>query len=278
MSYAAYGVQVVHPCRGLTCFNIFAMSWLCRSTLSLGGWHHFFTHKIICVNIIIKWNTKTVSFAILCMSLAFIFIYSRCKYGAWSKRIRPHFFLWNREAFGAGSGALVTLDLRSHAWIFAFRWECSVAGSQKNLCTCVACVALTMTKKGEHRICIKCCQKLGQLCSETYDMIQKAFGNEAVGLHKLWSGLGGSKRDRRLSRAISVQGGPAKTGTNWWLTKCGLTCSITGKQQSESSLMSWGFHLVQYSPFWQKIWAWNTSQHNLSQNCWQSSRKRLALQ
>jgi hypothetical protein len=42
-------------------------------------------------------------------------------------------------------------------------------------------VALTMTKKVEQHICIKFCQKLGHSCSETYDMIQKAFGNDTMG-------------------------------------------------------------------------------------------------
>jgi len=41
--------------------------------------------------------------------------------------------------------------------------------------------ALTMTKKVEQHICIKFCQKHGHSCSVTYNTIQKAFGNEAVG-------------------------------------------------------------------------------------------------
>jgi hypothetical protein len=42
------------------------------------------------------------------------------------------------------------------------------------------CVTLT-SKKVEQRICIKFFQKLGHSFSETYDLIQKAFGNEAMG-------------------------------------------------------------------------------------------------
>jgi len=38
-----------------------------------------------------------------------------------------------------------------------------------------------MTKKVEQCICIKFCHKRGHSCSETYDMVQKAFGNEAMG-------------------------------------------------------------------------------------------------
>jgi hypothetical protein len=38
-----------------------------------------------------------------------------------------------------------------------------------------------MTETAEQSICIKYCQKLGHSCSETYNMIQKAFGNKAMG-------------------------------------------------------------------------------------------------
>lgn len=52
----------------------------------------------------------------------------------------------------------------------------------QNLFLCMlVCVTLTMTEKIEQRICIKFCQKPGHSCSETYDMIHKAFGNEALG-------------------------------------------------------------------------------------------------
>jgi hypothetical protein len=37
-----------------------------------------------------------------------------------------------------------------------------------------------MTEKVEQRNCIKFYQKLGHSCSETYDMIQKAFRNETM--------------------------------------------------------------------------------------------------
>jgi hypothetical protein len=52
----------------------------------------------------------------------------------------------------------------------------------QNLLLCVLyLVTLTMTEKAERRNCIKFCQKLQHSRSETYDMIQKACGNEAMG-------------------------------------------------------------------------------------------------
>jgi hypothetical protein len=52
-----------------------------------------------------------------------------------------------------------------------------------------------MAETAEQSTCIKYCQKLEQSCSETYDMIQKVFGNRQRTVRKLRSDLNGSKRD-----------------------------------------------------------------------------------
>jgi hypothetical protein len=41
--------------------------------------------------------------------------------------------------------------------------------------------ALMMTQKVEQHMRIQFCQKLGHSCSGTHDMIQKTFGNQALG-------------------------------------------------------------------------------------------------
>lgn len=98
---------------------------------------------------------------------------------AWSNSIWSYFFLFNKKALGARSGKRVTLDLCAHACITASRSNCSAAGTQpKPVVVHVMCVALMMTEKVEQSICIKFCQKLGHSHSETYNMMQKAFGNE----------------------------------------------------------------------------------------------------
>jgi len=66
-------------------------------------------------------------------------------------------------------------------------------------------VTVTMT---EQRIRTKFCQKLGHSCLETYNMIQKAFGNKTMGCTHVKDGLGSSKRDRHQSRVMNGQGGP----------------------------------------------------------------------
>ena len=70
-------------------------------------------------------------------------------------------------------------------------------------------VTLMMTEKVEQRIRTKFCQKLGHSCSDTNDMIQKAFGNKAMGCTHVKDGLGSSRKDRHQSRVMNGQGGPA---------------------------------------------------------------------
>jgi hypothetical protein len=62
------------------------------------------------------------------------------------------------------------------------------AGNQsKPVVVCVVHVTLMMT---EQHIRTKFCQKLGHSCSETYNMIQKAFGNKTMGCTHVKDGLG----------------------------------------------------------------------------------------
>jgi hypothetical protein len=44
----------------------------------------------------------------------------------------------------------------------------------------VVVVALRITEKTERRVCIKLCQNVGKTCTETYDMIKMAFGEDSV--------------------------------------------------------------------------------------------------
>jgi len=71
-----------------------------------------------------------------------------------------------------------------------------------------------MTTSVEQHICIKFCQKLGHWCSETYDMIQQAFGNDTMGHTQVESGLGGSKRDGCQSRVTKIHGDPPQQEPN----------------------------------------------------------------
>jgi AraC-like DNA-binding protein len=66
-----------------------------------------------------------------------------------------------------------------------------------------------MTEKVEQCICIKFRQKLGPSCSETYDLIQRAFGNEAMGHMKVKEWFRWFKEGRTSAESDEHSGRPA---------------------------------------------------------------------
>jgi len=71
--------------------------------------------------------------------------------------------------------------MHMHELLPSVRISQLLAISQNRFLCMLVCVALTMTEKTEQCICIKFCQKHGHSCTETYNMIHKAFGNESLG-------------------------------------------------------------------------------------------------
>jgi len=108
----------------------------------------------------------------------------------------------------------MTLDLQAHALIIASGSDCSVAGHQpKFVAAHIVDIALTMTKKVEQHICIKFCQKLGHSCSETYNMIQKAFGNDTMGRTQVKEWFRWFKEGWMLVESDGSSWIPSTTGT-----------------------------------------------------------------
>jgi hypothetical protein len=120
-------------------------------------------------------------------------------------------------------------------------------------------VALKMTDKVEQHICMKFFQKLGYLCSETCDMIQKAFGNEAVELNH---GLCGEKlATYRLGSGNASCGvvavfvvGMLYTLAGFIAGVCLISCLGLSKSFNTSispcwclsNLVSWAVQIIQY--------------------------------
>jgi len=58
--------------------------------------------------------------------------------------------------------------------------QLAVVGRRSN--TCVYVIAIfTMGDSTEQRICIKFCFKIGKTATETYQLLQQAFSEDAVG-------------------------------------------------------------------------------------------------
>ena len=140
------------------------------------------------------------------------------------------FFLVNKKALGVGNGGPMTLDLHVHAWILASCLDCSIAGNYpKLLVVRVGCVTSIMTQKFEQRIFVKFCHKLGHSSSETYDMIQKAFGNEAMGYTQVKEWFCSSKEGQTSVQSDEFSGRSSIKWNQMMIEKCILPCWITGE-------------------------------------------------
>ena len=58
--------------------------------------------------------------------------------------------------------------------------QLAVVGRGSN--TCIYVIAIfTMCESKEHRICIKFCFEIGKPATETYQLLQQAYGEDAMG-------------------------------------------------------------------------------------------------
>jgi len=58
--------------------------------------------------------------------------------------------------------------------------QLAVVGCGSNTCVYVKAI-FTMCESTEQRICIKFCVKIGKTATETYQLLQQAFGEDAMG-------------------------------------------------------------------------------------------------
>jgi hypothetical protein len=69
----------------------------------------------------------------------------------------------------------------------------------------------------EQRICVKSCFKLVKTASETHEMLRTAFGDNAIGEHKLLRGSLYSNVGKLRSKILSVQVVPRQAAqTKTW--------------------------------------------------------------
>ena len=58
--------------------------------------------------------------------------------------------------------------------------QLAVVGRGNNMCVYVITI-FTMCESTEQRICIKFCFKIGKTATETYQLLQQAYGEDAMG-------------------------------------------------------------------------------------------------
>ena len=71
--------------------------------------------------------------------------------------------------------------------------QLAVVGRRSNTCVCVVAI-FTMCESTEQRICIKFCFKIGKTATETYQLLQQAYGEDAMGRTQVFDGSVDLKR------------------------------------------------------------------------------------
>jgi len=80
--------------------------------------------------------------------------------------------------------------------------QLAVVGRGNNMCVYVITI-FTMCESTEQRICIKFCFKIGKTATETYQLLQQAYGEDAMGRTQVFDWVSRFKEGR-----IFVQSNP----------------------------------------------------------------------
>jgi len=82
--------------------------------------------------------------------------------------------------------------------------QLAVVGRGSN--TCVYVIAIfTMCESTEQRICLQFCFKIGKTAKETYQLLQQANGEDAVGLTQVFDWFRLFKEGRKKGRQMRNQ-------------------------------------------------------------------------
>ena len=96
-----------------------------------------------------------------------------------------------------------------------------------NTCVYVK-VIFTMCESTEQRICIKFCFKIGKTATETYQLLQQAFGEDAMGRTQCFTGSVDLKRVEPPLKATPARDDRQHRETRKWLLKLEQSFAITG--------------------------------------------------
>jgi len=90
--------------------------------------------------------------------------------------------------------------------------QLAVVGRRSNACVYVT-VIFTICESTEQRICIKFCFKIGKTATETYQLLQQAYGEDAIGHTQVFDRFHRFK-DGRTSIKSDPRSGQASTSRN----------------------------------------------------------------
>jgi len=105
--------------------------------------------------------------------------------------------------------------------------QLAVVGRGSNTCVYVI-ASFTKCESNEQRICIKFCFKIGKTATETYQLLQQAYGEDAMGLTQVFDWFRRFKEGRTPFESNSRSGRPSKSRNDEMIAKVRTNFAITG--------------------------------------------------
>ena len=105
--------------------------------------------------------------------------------------------------------------------------QLAVVGRGNN--TCVYVIAIfTMFESSKQRICIKFCFKIRKTATETYQLLQQAYSEDAMGRTQVFDWFGRFKEGRTSVESDPRSGRPSTSRNEEMITKVRKSFAITG--------------------------------------------------
>ena len=84
--------------------------------------------------------------------------------------------------------------------------------------------AFNMSEKIDHRICIRFCQKVSETCKDTFEKLQRRYGEDCVSHTQVYEGFKHYKNERESVESDEQSGRPltSKTDSNVELVYAGV--------------------------------------------------------
>jgi len=96
--------------------------------------------------------------------------------------------------------------------------QLAVVGRGNNMCVYVITI-FTMCESTEQRICIKFCFKIGKTATETYQLLQQAYGEDAMGRTQVFYWVSRFKEGRIFVQSNPRSGRPSTSRNEEMIAK-----------------------------------------------------------
>ena len=105
--------------------------------------------------------------------------------------------------------------------------QLAIVGRGSNMCVYVIAI-FTMCESTEQSICIKVCFKIGKSPTETYQLLQQAYGEDAMGRKQVFDWFRRFKEVRTTVESDPRSGRPSTSRNEEMIAKVRTIFAITG--------------------------------------------------